>query len=615
MYNNSWREALRRQWVLAQPNVILLASYLTSSVRLFASIFAVGDKKTLPSATGVQSRLMNGIRETRPIFLTAIVFSFFINLLMFVSPLYMLQIYDRVVSSRSETTLIALTVLAGALLMIYALLEGLRARILVRAGLLFDAKIAGPVFEAIHQGNVRMPSGGHVQCLRDMDVVREFLTGSGLLALCDAPWFPIFVVACFILNPWFGVIALLGSLATLALTALNEAMTKKHLNAATLANARASQSANAVFRNTEVLQAMGMVENLKKIWLDQHDSVLAAQAWASDRSGAIVAFTKFFRMFLQTIILGTGAHLVIAREISPGAIVAGSILVGRALQPIELAVGNWKGFIAARSAYERLHKLFSIAGNGSPRMSLPKPDGALVVTEVVAAAPGRPQAPILKGVSFAVAPGEIVAVVGPSGAGKSSLARVLVGVWLDLRGSVRLGGDDLSHWNPQELGVHIGYLPQDVELFDGTIAQNISRFQDYVPEKVIEAASLAGCHELIQQMPEGYNTQIGEGGHVLSGGQKQRVALARALYGAPSLVVLDEPNANLDPAGEEALLRALQKIRQLGAIVVIITHKVNVLTAVDKILVLANGLVQAFGQRDAILPHLMGSQAPGAQPK
>jgi ATP-binding cassette, subfamily C, bacterial len=556
-----------------------------------------------------QDRLGKGIQETAPIFFTAVIFSFFINLLMFISPLYMLQIYDRVVSSRNETTLIALTVLAGVLLLVHALLEGLRSRILVRAGLLFDAKIAGPVFEAIHRGNVRMPSGGHVQCLRDMDVIREFLTGSGLLTLCDAPWFPIFVIACFFLHPWFGVIALLGSLSTLGLTLLNERMTKKQLNAATVAHASANQSAAAVFRNTEVLQAMGMVGTLKNIWLNQHDDVLASQAMASDRSGAIVAFTKFFRMFLQTTILAVGAHLVITREISAGSIVAGSILVGRALQPIEMAVANWKGFIGARSAYERLRKLFALTGEGEARMSLPRPVGALTVSDLMAAAPGR-QVPILKGVNFALAPGEVVGVVGPSGAGKSSLARVLVGVWLDLRGTVRLDGHDLSHWDPEELGRYIGYLPQDVELFAGTVAQNIARFQDGDPKLVIEAAILAGCHELIQQLPEGYNTQIGEGGHTLSGGQRQRVALARSLYGRPTLVVLDEPNANLDSAGEEALLLAIQKIKQLGTTVVIISHKINILTAVDKILVMANGLVQAFGPRDAILQSLVGSQVP-----
>ena len=555
-------------------------------------------------------RLEEGVKLTLPIFLTAIIFSFFINLLMFVSPLYMLQIYDRVVTSRSETTLVALTILAGILLFVYAILEWLRSRILVRAGLAFDEKIAGPVFESIHRGNVLMPSGGYVQCLRDIDILREFLTGAGLIALCDAPWFPIFVLACFMLHPWFGVIALIGSMASLGLTLLNEVATKKDLNAATVANARASQSASAVFRNTEVLQAMGMVDALKQIWLGQHETVLASQATASDRAGLIVAFTKFFRMFLQTIILGTGAYLVINREISPGAIVAGSILVGRAMQPIEVAVGQWKGFIAARSAFDRLRSLFKLAGSEPPRMSLPQPRGAVQVSELLSTAPGRPQTFILKGINCEFGAGEIVGIIGPSAAGKSSFARVLVGVWPIVRGAVRLDGSDLGHWDPQQLGRHIGYLPQDVELFSGSVAQNIARFQDGDSDPIIAAAMLAGCHELIQQLSDGYNTQIGDGGHTLSGGQRQRIALARALYGQPALIILDEPNANLDALGEAALLRAVQQLKANRTTVVIISHKMNILAAVDKVMVMADGMVKSFGPRDVVLQPLIASSIP-----
>jgi len=565
-------------------------------------------KEISAELAATDAALLSGAKQTVPIFVAAIIFSFFINLLMFVSPLYMLQIYDRVVSSRSQTTLIAITLLAGFLLAIYAVLEGIRSRILVRAGLLFDEKISDPVFEAIHRGNIRMPNGSHVQCLRDMDVLREFLTGSGLISLCDAPWFPIFVVACFLLHPWFGMIALIGSAVTLGLTLLNDISTKKHLNSATVANVQASQSAGAVFRNAEVLQAMGMIPALKQRWLHQHDKVLEAQALASDRAGVIVSFTKFFRMFLQTIILGTGAYLVIHNEISGGAIVAGSILVGRALQPIEMAVANWKGFVAARSSYDRLKKLFSVAGKQPARMALPAPLGALSVTQLVASSPMNMKAIILKGVSFNIEPGEVVGVIGPSGAGKSSLARVLVGVWPVLQGSVRLDGNDLEHWDRNDLGRHVGYLPQDVELFAGTIAQNISRFSDSDPSLIIEAAELAGCHQLIQHLEEGYNTNIGEAGHTLSGGQRQRVALARALYGSPRLIILDEPNASLDSDGEQALLNAIKNAQASGATVIIITHKMNVLAAADKILVLKDGLAQGYGPRDQILNQLMSAQ-------
>jgi ATP-binding cassette subfamily C protein len=353
---------------------------------------------------------------------------------------------------------------------------------------------------------------------------------------------------------------------------------------------------------------MGMIPALKQRWLHQHDKVLEAQALASDRAGVIVSFTKFFRMFLQTIILGTGAYLVIHNEISGGAIVAGSILVGRALQPIEMAVANWKGFVAARSSYDRLKKLFSVAGKQPARMALPAPLGALSVTQLVASSPMNMKAIILKGVSFNIEPGEVVGVIGPSGAGKSSLARVLVGVWPVLQGSVRLDGNDLEHWDRNDLGRHVGYLPQDVELFAGTIAQNISRFSDSDPSLIIEAAELAGCHQLIQHLEEGYNTNIGEAGHTLSGGQRQRVALARALYGSPRLIILDEPNASLDSDGEQALLNAIKNAQASGATVIIITHKMNVLAAADKILVLKDGLAQGYGPRDQILNQLMSAQ-------
>ena len=556
-----------------------------------------------------QEVIVAGVRAALPVFATVVVFSFFINLLLFVSPLYMLQIYDRVITSRSETTLLSLTVLAAILIGVYAALETLRSRLLVRAGLLLDEKIAEPVFNAVHRGNLRQPGANHAQVLRDVDTVREFLTGAGLIALCDAPWFPLFVFAAFLLHPWFGYIALGASALTLSLTLLNEIATKKSLNAANSAATTANQTAQSMSRNTEVLQAMGMLRAIKTSWTQQHGSTLTLQALASDRAGVIVAGTKFFRIFMQTAILGTGAYLVIQRELSAGQMIAASILIARAMQPIEVVVGNWKGFVAARSAFGRIRGLFSLAGAEPERMSLPRPQGALQIADLIAAAPGHGNSPILKGLSFNLEPGEIIGVVGPSAAGKSSLARVLVGVWPALRGAVRLDGSDLSHWNSEELGRYVGYLPQDVELFAGTVAQNIARFQDVDTESVISAAQLAGCHGLIQRLPLGYNTQIGDGGQALSGGQRQRIGLARALYGNPSLIVLDEPNANLDSAGEEALLAAIQKLRATRTTAAIITHKINVLAGADKILIMADGTVQAFGTREAILPRLIGPRA------
>jgi ATP-binding cassette subfamily C protein len=561
-----------------------------------------------------------GMKSTMPAFATAIVFSFFINLLMFISPLYMLQIYDRVLASRSITTLVGITVIAAFLLFVYALLEMLRSRILVRAGLIFDDKIATPVFDAVHRGNLRQPGGGHTQALRDIDSIREFLTGSGLISFCDAPWFPVFVAASFVLHPWFGFIALAGMLIILSLTVINELVTKKPLSDASKAGIKANLGAQATFRNGEVLQAMGMLDALRSRWTEDHRAVLSRQAEASDRAGQIVAATKFFRLFLQTAILGTGAYLTINGSISPGSMIAASIIIGRALQPVEMAVGNWKSFVAARGALHRIQGLFEIAGTQPTRMSLPRPAGNLSIESLVAGAPGQPS-PLVRGISLQLSEGEIMGVVGPSAAGKSSLVRAIVGVWPILGGSVRVDGSHIAHWDPQELGQYVGYLPQDVELFSGTVAENIARFQNVDEQAVVAAAQVAGCHELIQHLREGYNTQIGEGGQALSGGQRQRIGLARALYGNPSLVVLDEPNANLDAAGEEALLRALQRLKASGASAVIVTHKMNVLSAADKILIMEAGTTKAFGKRDEILSRLatpkvvpMASQKPAVSP-
>lgn len=549
--------------------------------------------------------LRNGVRAIAPAFATAIIFSFFLNLLMFVSPLYMLQIYDRVLGTRNLATLGGLTVIAAALLMVWAALETLRSRLLVRAGLLFDERFAAPMFKVVHQGILNQPNIINQQYLRDVDVIREFLTGSGLIAFCDAPWFPVFVAVAFLLHPWFGFMAIVGGLMTLGLALLNEIATRKTLLAASQAGMTAGQSAQSTFRNTEVVQAMGMVDALIGRWTRHHSQVLALQAKASDRAGAIVAFTKFFRMFLQTMILGVGAYLAVQHEISAGMMIAASILIGRALQPIELAVANWKGFLGAREAYGRMGRLLELVGAEPERMSLPRPQGSVSVENIVAGAPGG-KAPILRGVSFAVGAGELLGIVGPSAAGKSSLARILVGVWRVTAGAVRLDGSDLFHWDPKQLGRHLGYLPQDVELFGGTVAENIARFDEIDEEAVVAAARLAGCHELIQNLPEGYNTNIGDNGQVLSGGQRQRIGLARSLYRTPSLIVLDEPNANLDAAGEEALLAALQKLKLMGVTVILITHKINILSIVDKLLILQDGMAQAFGARDEILRRVTG---------
>jgi ATP-binding cassette, subfamily C, bacterial len=549
--------------------------------------------------------LRNATRAVAPVFATAIVFSFFINLLLFVSPLYMLQIYDRVLGTRNLVTLAGITIAAAFLLLVWASLEMLRSRLLVRAGMLFDEAMAEPMFRTVHRGLLREPSSINPQYLRDVDIIREFFTGPGLIAFCDLPWFPVFVFVAFLLHPWFGYIAIGGGLVTLLLAFLNEAKTRATLNEASKASMLATQEAQATFRNAEVVQAMGMLEALTGRWAGRHSQVLRLQARASDNAGAIIAFTKFFRVLLQTAILAAGAYLAIAHEISAGMMIAASIIVGRALQPIEVAVGNWKGFLAAREALARMKRLFEAAGDEPLRMPLPRPLGALNVESLVSSAPGG-RTPILKGVSFALGAGETLGVVGPSAAGKSSLARVLVGVWRSAGGAVRLDGFELSNWDPHELGRHIGYLPQDVELFAGSVAENIARFGAIDKDAVISAAELAGCHELIQNLPEGYNTNIGESGQILSGGQRQRIALARCLYGNPSLIVLDEPNANLDAGGEEALVAAILRLKAAGVTVVLITHKVNILSILDKILLMGDGMAQVWGPREAILRRLTG---------
>lgn len=549
--------------------------------------------------------LSEAFRATRTGFFTAIVFSLFINILAFVGPLYMLQIYDRVITSRNLMTLVALTIIAGFLILVYAALEKIRSAVLVRLGILFSTLARTRLFDAVLKGSLLQPNGGHTQALRDLDTLREFLTGTGLISFCDAPWVPIFVIGCFLLHPWYGYIATGGAVLIFCSAVANELLTRKDLKAAAVNSIVASSYASATFRNAEVLHAMGMLPGLRDRWLKRQDEGLLLQATASDRAGHLIAASKFIRAFLQVAILGTGAYLSVEQESTPGAMIAASIIMGRALAPVELAVANWKGFIAARSAYDRILSLFQIAPPDYDKMPLPAPQGHLAAEQIVVVPPGSKE-PVLRSVSFALKPGEVLGVLGPSAAGKSSLARVLVGVWPPLAGKVRVDGAELSHWIPERLGQHIGYLPQDVELFSGTIAENIARFGVQDEDKIIAAARMTGVHDMVQSMPAGYNTQIGEGGFALSGGQRQRIGLARALYGNPAYVILDEPNASLDADGEAALLSAIQQLRQSGSTVVLITHKTNILGTVDKILVMSHGQVAGFGNRDEVLTKLLG---------
>ncbi|ACS38835.1 type I secretion system permease/ATPase [Methylorubrum extorquens] len=552
-----------------------------------------------------ESVLKDGLRAIRPVLMTVFVFAFFTNLLLFAGPLYMLQVYDRVLSSRNEATLLGITGIAAFALAVYAVLEMLRSRLLVRGGMIFDRKVAGPVFEIVHRAALLKPRAGHETILRDVDVLREFLTGGAILALCDLPWASLFLMACFILHPWFGWMALLGGGTLLGLTLLTDLTTRRPLDVASQAAREAGEQARATMRGGEVLRAMGMLGALRSRWRRRHDEAIRLQARASDRAGLITAATKFTRMFLQTMVLGVGAYLAIHGEISAGSMIAASIIMGRTLAPIEAVVGHWKSFTAARRSYARLADIVGRIGLEPQRVMLPRPRGLIETENLVVAAPGSPTA-ILHDVSVRLEPGSVVGIIGPSAAGKSTLVRAITGVWPITSGAVRIDGADLRHWDPQALGRHLGYLPQDVELFDGTVAQNIARFDTQDDAAIVSVAQRAGCHDLIQALPDGYNTRIGSGGHGLSGGQRQRIALARAMYGDPSLVVLDEPNASLDQAGEAALMRAVADLRERGTTVVIVTHKVSLLAGADQILMLEGGTLRASGPADQILTQVSG---------
>lgn len=531
----------------------------------------------------------------RATLVTTLVFSFFINLLMFVGPLYMLQIYDRVLASRNETTLVMLSVIAIAMLACYGLMEFIRSRLLVRAGVLFDEVIASPVFHRVVKIKTASPGSNSQMSLSDIDKIREFMTGQGILAFFDAPWVPLFLALCFAFHPWLGFVATAGALIIFALAIANEFATRNTLQDAGQAAQGATHFVNTTMQNAEVIRALGMEKQLTKRWLKQHDDMLLHQAKASDRGGLIVSASKFVRMSLQIAILGVGAYLAIQQLISPGIMIAASIVMGRALAPVEQAVGQWKQFVAARSAHSRLKELFSRVSEEEERTELPAPKGHIVVDKLFARAPGTSDT-LLRGVGFAVNPGEVVAVIGPSGSGKSTLVRHIVGASIPAGGSVRLDGTEMHHWDPDQLGRHLGYLPQDVKLFAGSVSENVSRMEDDPKDAdIVAAATLSGAHEMIQSLADGYETEVGDGGMFLSGGQRQRVGLARAVYRFPSLVVLDEPNSNLDGMGEKALMHCIQELKKKGTTVIIVTHKTNLLALSDKAVMLVNGKVEKFG--------------------
>ncbi len=540
------------------------------------------------------------------------VFSFFVNLLQLVAPLFMLQVYDRVLQSRSGETLVALVVIAVVLLIVMGLLEAIRSRVLVRMGARIDQLMGGRLLQSLLEVTNRTGRGQEGQVLRDLDTLRNFITTSGIFALFDAPWVPVFIFVMFLFHPMIGAVGVVGAIILFALALATELRTRDPLRLASMYASRANDFAETSRRNAEVVQSLGMIGGVRRKWQGMHDAALSLQSIASDRAGSITGASRAFRFTLQVAILAVGAYYVLQHEITPGVMIAGSIIMGRALAPVEQAIGVWRQFIQSRSAYDRIKTLLAKAPPKQPSMPLPAPKGRLLVDKVVFGHPGGK--PVLKGVSFSLEPGESVGIIGPSAAGKSTLARILAGAWLPAAGSVRLDGVDLATWDREDAGQYVGYLPQDVELFGGTVKENIARFQDAEPEQIIEAARKADVHEMVLQLPKGYETEIGESGSSLSGGQRQRLGLARALFGNPRFLVLDEPNSNLDSDGEEALRQTILQLKAEGVTVVVIAHRPSILSVVDKVLFLRDGLPEMFGPRADVLARLTRPVAGGGQP-
>lgn len=524
-------------------------------------------------------------------------FSFFINLLMLTAPLYMLQVYDRVLASRSQETLLYITLFAVASLLTMGLLEMVRARILVRLGAHFDGLLSARTFRIV------LVSGSNGQAFRDLDSLRGFLTGAGTLALLDAPWVPLYVGLVYLLHPLLGHVALAGALILVAVGLISERTTRGPLAEAGAELAASTQFAEHAARNSEVVRAMGMLPGLLSCWRRPHARGLSLQAIASDRAGTITAVAKSVRFILQVAVLGVGAYLVIEQQITAGAMIAASIIMGRGLAPVESAIGSWRGFLAARASYERLRNTLGALAEQDEGMPLPAPKGNLHVDQLFAVPPGGGKS-VINGISFQLEHGQVLGITGPSGAGKSSLVRLLVGVWAPKSGSVRLDGVAISDWRREEIGPHLGYLPQDIELFPGTVADNIARFGKVNAEQVVEATRRVGAHQMILELPAGYDTIIGPNGANLSGGQRQRIGLARALYGLPALIVLDEPTSNLDAEGEAIVRQTLEELHTAGHTVIVIAHRPTLLRGTQLLMVIQRGAIALFGPTSELMPQI-----------
>ncbi len=541
------------------------------------------------------------------VFIVIALFGLAINLLMLTAPLFMMQVFDRVITSRNTDTLLLLMLVAGFALLTMSLLEGVRTFVLVRVSSWLDSQIGGAALTASIVSTLNSGKDASIQALRDLGTFRSFLTGPSVFPILDAPFAPIFLGIMFLLHPILGWIALIGAIILLILAVSNEMATRKLLAQSNEQSIIALKQAESASRNADVIEAMGMMPQLIDRWNNHNADALAAQANASDRGGIIAAASKFVRVMLQIGVTGAGAWLVIQGELTAGSMIAGSIIMGRALAPVEQAIGSWKGFLSARAAYNRLREQLNTSAVRQEVMALPRPKGTVSV-EGLSYTHVNMTEPILRNINFKIEAGEVLGIIGPTAAGKTTLVRILVGNLKPRIGHARLDQMDVAEWSADDRGKHIGYLPQDIELFSGTIRENIARMGEGDPADVIAAAKMAGIHEMVLRLEKGYETEIGEGGAALSGGQRQRIALARAVYGNPSFLVLDEPNANLDSVGESALMNAMENLRAQGMTIFVIAHRPNILQHVDKILVLKDGMVQEFGYRDDVMMKLQGVQ-------
>jgi ATP-binding cassette subfamily C protein EexD len=546
------------------------------------------------------SLMLKTLQPLRSYFMGAAGFSFFINMLMIVPAIYMLQVYDRAVGSQSPSTLLMLTLIMVFLLASMGGLDWVRGRIMGRAGARMDEILSERVFDGTFKQSLMTAGRSSAQPLSDLAGLRNFIASPAVNAFFDAPWVPIYIMIMFMFHTYFGLLALFAVALLSTITFFNQRLTQAALLEANKEQIWTKNYATRHLRNAEVIESMGMMHNVRARWSEHNHKALGLQGQASDTAGGFTSGSKALRIMLQSLALGMGAYLAINQEISAGMMIAGSILLGRALAPVDQLVGAWKGFQSARQQFERLEELLDKSPVAAEKMELPAPLGNINVEAIRVAPPGT-QMPVIKGISFELDAGTSLGIIGPSAAGKSTLARALLGIWPPAMGTVRLDGADIYKWDRRELGPHIGYLPQDIELFDGTISENIARFGEISSEQIVEAARMAGVHEMILRLPEGYDTVIGSSGGVLAGGQRQRIALARAIYGNPRLVVLDEPNSNLDDSGESALRESLQQLKQAGTTVIVITHRPNILFGVDKIMVMKDGQAADFGPAEAIM--------------